>query len=223
MRFAFPFAFSLLLAAASVLGCGGAMAEQGEPTVPSPSPSADPQVIRVPLDFTGDATGPTAKLAPYSPSLRLYLAAVVDQRDDPAIGVNKEGESPVSATWTGTAPPVFVASVVGRGLQDLGIQVTRDADASNRFLRLQLVRFYVVEGGLYRGEVRATVEVRDRAGQVLFSSLVTGNARQWGRSRNPDNYREVLTRASFDLVKTLVETAAFQAAIEVKEPAAVTP
>ena len=62
-----------------------------------------------------------------------------------------------------------------------------------------------------------------RAGQIVFASMVTGNARQWGRSRSPDNYREVLTRASFDMVKTLLETPAFQAAIDVKEPASVPP
>ncbi len=207
MRFAF---FSLALALVPAVGCY-AMTDRGDPSTGTP-------VIRVPLLLSSEDPGPTSKSVPYSPDLHLFLSAVVDQRDDPMIGANTEGAPPIPVNWAGTDPATFVGWVVGRSLHDLGYQLTTNADTANRFLQLRLVRFYVVEGALYRAEVRATAEVRDRAGRIVFASTVTGNAKQWGRSRSPDNYREVLTRASFDMVKSMMDTPAFQAAFQVHEP-----
>jgi hypothetical protein len=111
------------------------------------------------------------------------------------------------------SPADFVRTALARELAEAGLAVPPREDAANFVLHMRLVHFFVEEGNTYHGDVRATVEVRDASGAVKFGAAISGTAVQWGRSLSDENYREVLTRASLDLTKNLLENAQFQAAL----------
>jgi hypothetical protein len=173
-----------------------------------------PTMLKVPLNVAGSSQRESA--VHYSAGLRLYVAPVADERGDKSkIGSNHEGTPEVSVVADGTPPTDFVGKILTSELSSAGAHIAPDPASANRVLSLRLVRFFAEEGGMYASDVGAMAEVRDPAGQSLYSYSVTGQAKQWGRSLSPDNYNEVFSRAVFDLAKHLVEQPAFQKALDV--------
>jgi hypothetical protein len=168
----------------------------------------------VPLALPDSLPAIAPRSFPYSPGVSLFVLPADDAREDPSrIGVNTEGASPLPVLAAGMTPAVFVRTAMVRELAETGLPVAPREDAATLVLRIRLVRFFAEEGNIYRGDVRATVELRDRTGAVLFATAVSGLARQWGRSLSEENYREVFTRASLDLTKNVLENPQFQAVL----------
>ncbi|HEV3189936.1 MAG TPA: hypothetical protein VGY54_05530 [Polyangiaceae bacterium] len=171
-------------------------------------------MLKVPLNVAGSSQ--RESVVHYSAGLRLYVAPVADERPEKArIGSNHEGIPAVPVVADGTPPTDFVGKILTSELSGAGAHIAPDAASANRVLSMRLVRFFAEEGGMYESDVGAIAEVRDPAGQSLYSYSVTGQAKQWGRSLSPDNYNEVFTRAVFDLAKHLVEQPEFQNALNV--------
>lgn len=183
-------------------------------TFGAPACATRPTIVRVPLDVAADSD-PTAAVAHFD-GLRLYVEPVLDERPDKSkIGSNQEETPEVPVVADRTAPTDFVGRVLAKELSAGAVTIAPEAGSANRLLRVRLTHFFAEEGGLYRANVSAILEVRDPGGKLLYSSTLTGQAKQWGSSLSPENYNEVFSRAAFDLGKNLLEQPDFQKAIAV--------
>jgi len=184
-------------------------------TFAAPACATRPTIVRVALDQAADSTPPSA--VPHVEGLRLYVEPVLDERPDKSkIGSNREESTEVPVVADGTAPPDFVGRLLATELSHSAVTIAPDTGSANRLLRVRLIHFFAEEGGLYRANVGAILEVRDPGGKLLYSSSLTGQAKQWGSSLSPENYNEVFSRAVFDLGKNALEQAAFQKALAVE-------
>jgi hypothetical protein len=171
-----------------------------------------PSELPIPLDVA--ATGPAPGAVPYVEGLRLYVEPAEDERPDKArVGANREEATAVAIVADPREPSAFVTRIVRTALRDSGVHLVRNADSANRVLRMRLRRFFTEETSTYHADVGVIAEVFDSDGHVLFSSMVSGTAHQWGLSLSPDNYDEVFSRAVFDMGKNLMLQADFQRAL----------
>jgi hypothetical protein len=138
---------------------------------------------------------------------RVAVNPVVDAREDKtAIGKNVEKvidriEKPEWAVSTNSDVGSFLTDRVLKVLQVNGINaVTSDP---TRVVRLELLRFFVIEGENYKAEVAFRATIEDGQGRQLWQGLADGNANRFGASYSPENYNEALSDAFLDALKEL--------------------
>lgn len=175
--------------------------------------------LAVPLDVR--ITDPLAKAVPAMPSnpkLKLFLADIKDDRADKAkIGENREEDELGARPVTSEGPSVseFIRGVFTRELSSIGLTpIATKADA-NRVLEFSLSQFFVIETGTYKAEISGTVTLKDGAGAVLYSGLVRGDNSTFGRSFSAENYQQVLSNATTEVLENLLKTAEFASKLKV--------
>jgi hypothetical protein len=143
---------------------------------------------------------------------RFRILPIVDQRPNPAeIGVNvkKAGEPlPVTtrdnvANW---ATDRFGYVLARQGFVIVGNQETVSLEA-------RIIKFGVVEAGMFNGEVDLAISAKDRSGRVIWSGATSGQSKRWGRTNNLQNYYEAITNAFESSVRKLAEDPSFIAAL----------
>jgi hypothetical protein len=162
-----------------------------------------PSVLPIPLEIAA-----TSDVHPthYANSITVYLEPVADERDDKTrVGVNRQEQPEVPVTSPGKQPGDFVSAILTTELTNRGVKIVPDAASAERVLRIHLKQFFAEETPDYKADVSVLAEVIDPKQQVLLSTLFGGAAKQWGRSLAQDNYDEVLSRATLDLAKTMLE------------------
>ena len=75
---------------------------------------------------------------------------------------------------------------------------------ADRVLHTEVQRFFVVESGLYNGDVAMGITVTDGSGVVLWHGS-EGRSKRFGRSFSAENYQEALTSAAGEALKNLAE------------------
>ncbi len=203
-----PIRVAAALIAVAVLssGCGSG---------PRPTFLAIPLTVRV----TEPLVNTLPPIREVGGNLKLYVAQVQDMRVERSrIGENREqpatGARPITAS--GIAPAQFVRDVFTRELPTVGITTIGAPTGANRILSFELRQFYVIEVDTYRAVVVGEVKVTDGAGQVLFKTGVTGEDKTFGRSFSAENYQQVLSNATVDVLDNLLKTSAFVAALNVQ-------
>ncbi|MCE7958598.1 MAG: hypothetical protein DYH06_11775 [Acidobacteria bacterium ACB2] len=128
--------------------------------------------------------------------------------DRTRIAENREDDAPIPMFTHSDVPGFVTAAMKTCFVRWGGIE---KADAPKR-LRGELVRLFVVETGRYRSEMQARLRLEDAAGKVLWEGSLVGAAEKYGRSRKPENYREVISDTVMDLTAKLLADPGFRAA-----------
>lgn len=186
--------FALALSALLPLACGHR--HHGPMTMPLVWQPTDP----VTLPFTaGEAFR----------NQRVAVNPIADAREDrTAIGKNVEAvidlhQKPEWAVSTDTDVASFLTERLLSVLQTNGINaVTSDP---SRVIRIELARFFVIEGETYKAEVGLRVSIEDGGGRALWQGLADGTSNRLGRSYSPENYNEALCNAFLEAIKDLMK------------------
>lgn len=140
----------------------------------------------------------------------LSFEVLTDARsgDRTLIAENREDDAPIPM-FTYSDVPAFVTN----GMKTCFVRWggIEKADAPKR-VRGELVRLFVVETGRYRSEIQARLRLVDASATVLWEGSVVGAAEKYGRSRKPENYREVISDTVMDLTAKLLADPGFRAA-----------
>lgn len=171
--------------------------------------------LTVPLEYRVDSSLSPKTALPTTTGLRLFLEVTDDRAEKDRIGENIEETTPKPIHAGVQEPAEFVKDAVTRELAGLGMMVVGEEAKANRTLTLHLIKFYCVETSTYDADIRANAEVRE-GGKVLWSALVLGDKRNFGRSLSVQNYQEVFSGAVQELVAKIVGDSGFQRAVSVE-------
>jgi hypothetical protein len=70
-------------------------------------------------------------------------------------------------------------------------------------LDIELLEYKVVEGGSFEGTVRMRTTLR-RGGNQVWSRILAGTSKRWGRTHNPENFNEALSNALAEVTQQLL-------------------
>jgi hypothetical protein len=152
--------------------------------------------VVVPLSYAPQHARESIRQFPGTvPQSRIYVGKFEDKREKmDAIGVNVEHDNPIQVV-AGTDPIEFFRQTLATQLKSAGLIVVDDAGAADRIITGDVTRFWVEESSTYHADVAATVRVSDKSGAVRWSGAATGHGETFGRSLNPENYRDALSDA----------------------------
>ena len=170
--------------------------------------------VTVPMKFRPTSQMNMNTFAGDLPESTVFVAPVTDARDrQDQVGENLEDEKPVPVFASGTEPTEFVRGVMTSLLTRAGLQVGQDQGQADRALLTDLHHFWTQETNTYEAEVRATVTVQDQGGRQLWKGTVNGTAERFGRSLKAENYQEVFSDATLEMVEGLLNNPGFRAAL----------
>jgi hypothetical protein len=170
--------------------------------------------MTVPMEFRPEHSDPLSGSL-NAGDVKVYLAPATDKRaEKDTIGKNIENATPVPIYSSGKTPPEFVHDVLQDSLKDFGVQMADAPEAADRVINLELTRFFVEESNNYKAEVKATVEVKDKGGRVLYRGQIAGDGETFGRSLNPENYQNTLSDATRRAIANLFAQPKFQEALQ---------
>lgn len=174
----------------------------------------NPSSLSVPMTWKSTSDFDTAGFAGTLPDSAIYVAPVTDKRTNKdQIGENKEEDLPVPIYASGE-PAELVTNGLREYLKMAGLNVVDDRATADRIVTADLNRFWVTETGTYKGEVVATVYVKDKGGRVLWKGTGNGSVGKWGRSLNPENYQEIYSDAIIEVVESVLNQPGFHKALE---------
>lgn len=184
-----------VLAAAFVLGC--------DPT------------RRIPLAYKPTQMHANAVMAPAgSPAI---CVVVTDGRSgDPAkIGENQEGRKPVNILARPESPPTkVIQDAFSSELTQKGYKVVADPAGAGRVLQVKLMRFWAQESPSYEAQVLTeTSIVAKPTGRVLWTGTLSGDDSTFGRSFSTENYNQVLSNSTIEMVAQAMTKPEFQSAL----------
>ena len=114
-----------------------------------------------------------------------------DVRDDKKlIGRNTE-DGATRIVTTRDDVGAWCATQLSNQLREAGVPVV--AEGADLVVSGEVTRFMVNEGETYQGGVVLNLKIKDAKGKVVWSGLVTGGAKRWGRTFKEDNYMEALS------------------------------
>ena len=170
--------------------------------------------VTVPMKFRPTSQMNMNTFAGELPESTVFVAPVTDARDrKDQVGENLEDKNPVPVFASGTEPTEFVRGVMNSLLTRAGLQVGQDQGQADRVLITDLHHFWTKETNTYEAEVRATVTVQDGGGRQLWKGTVNGTAERFGRSLKAENYQEVFSDATLEMIEGLLNNPGFRAAL----------
>jgi len=140
---------------------------------------------------------------------RVAVNPVVDSRENKAdIGKNIEEkidrqQKPEWAVSTNTDLGSFLTDRLLAVLQANGIATV--TSEPTRVIRIEILRYYVVEGESYKADVGFRATIEDGQGRQIWSGLADGASNRFGRSYSPENYNEALSNAFLEALKQLMQ------------------
>lgn len=189
-----------LLCASALLVAGGCARKPGSVTVALRfRPTA-----RLDLNAFGGAAPQTA----------VYVGDVRDGRAvKDRIGENVVGDGEAPVYSGGREPTQFVGLVMKDLLRRGGLNVARDRTAAGIVVLGELNEFWARETTNYGATVAVTFTVQDRAGGQLWKGLVTATSKRPGPSMDPEDYQEIFSDATLELVERLLHDDGFREAL----------
>jgi hypothetical protein len=142
--------------------------------------------------------------------VKLRVETFRDTRSEPGkIGENTE-DSVAKPVTTNDDVAVFITKNFTDTLRSYGFTLVEGA--GDVVLRCDVLEFMVREGDNYKGELRlkATVE---RSGKPVWTGLVSGSAKRFGRSYKAENYYETMSDAIIRAASNLAKDSGFHGAI----------
>ncbi len=147
------------------------------------------------------------KASPVSvPPARIFFGELKDERSDPRqIGENLENKAKrvVIATDDPKASGHLVAAALTNEFRRKGFRLVDQAAQADKIVGGSLIKFWTVETNRYNTETQVRMEVRDPSGGVIFSRLVTGTGKNFGRSLSETNYNESFSDSLVMIIETL--------------------
>lgn len=170
--------------------------------------------VTVPLKFRPTSQLDMNAFAGDLPDAILHIGTVNDVRDNKEqVGENVEESTPVPV-FAAIEPTEFIHDTMRDLLTKAGLKVTEDQGQADRILVTDAHRFWTKESNTYEAEVRATITVNDRSGRQLWKGMVNGTAERFGRSLKAENYQEVFSDATVNMVQGLLNNPGFRAALK---------
>lgn len=129
----------------------------------------------------------------FVPPVRIFFEDFKDERPQPEqVGENLENKGKRVLILTGDPRAAGKLMRLGlrREFQKKGFQTIDQPDQAEKFIGGTIIKFWTVETNRYNTETQLRVEVRDSAGTIYFSRLITGVGKNFGRSLSPVNYNE---------------------------------
>jgi len=124
---------------------------------------------------------------------KVKVKPFTDMREDKQlIGRNTEDETPRTVT-TQDDVGAWCSTQLSGLLREAGVPVVDEG--AQLVISGKVTRFMVDEAETYRGAIAMLVTVQDAKGKQLWSGVVTGESKRWGRSYKADNYMEALSDA----------------------------
>lgn len=112
------------------------------------------------------------------------------QGDRKLVGRNTEDRKPRDVT-TRDDVGAWCSGQLAELLSQAGVAVI--PEGADLVISGQVTRFMVMESDVYRGVVAMSLTVKSAKGRELWTGLVTGEAKRWGRSYKEENYMETLS------------------------------
>ena len=75
-------------------------------------------------------------------------------------------------------------------------------------LEVELLDYFVVEGGSFEGTVRLRTTVK-RGGGTVWTKTYAGASKRWGRTHNPENFNEALSNSLAEAAQQLLRDEEF--------------
>ncbi len=142
---------------------------------------------------------PSALMARVASQHTFALQPCVDARSMPAsVGVIEETQVDLKVR---NNVGEFCSHRLALLLTQAGFQLASTPDAIP--LAPELVAFSVIEGNIYRGDVRIRLTATP-PGKPAFSTLYAGTSKRFGRSQSIENYNETLSNAFAAAVTKMV-------------------
>jgi hypothetical protein len=156
-------------------------------------------IQNLPLRWAGVDPLPKA-----NPSVARALAAspimlgLRDLRPDPAAVGNYQDTGFVVRTTDNVGQ--YCTDRLGEMLVHAGAHLEPSAPTT---LDIELLEYKVVEGGQFEGTVRMRTTIR-RGASAVWSRVLVGTSKRWGRTHNPENFNEALSNALAEVTQQLL-------------------
>lgn len=180
------------------------------------SPSSAGDLTNISLEWK--ATDKASDLEPVDitafQNVKLTVAPFTDLRKNPAeIGKNIEkGEDKARLVTTKDNVAQWLTERVSEALEQFGVGVVKSG--GNATLEADIINFYTVETGTYKGTVALKWRLKSPSGAVLWEGMTSDEANRFGRSYKADNYLEALGNATMGTVHTLLKFDPFLQALK---------
>jgi hypothetical protein len=162
-----------------------------------------------PTDETGELLG---ALSRDFRTKKVQVEPFTDARDDKKlIGRNTESSSQRVVTTRDDAG-AWCATQLSALLRQAGVPVV--TDHADLVVSGKVTRFMVEEKDTYQGTVALDLTVKNAKGKQLWSGLVTGEGKRWGRSYKEENYMEALSDSLVRALTAFATESKLQPALE---------
>jgi hypothetical protein len=142
--------------------------------------------------------------------IRIRVEAFSDARPDHTkIGENSE-DSPAKPVTTKDDVAGFITTNFADTLRSYGFKLV--PEGGDVTVRAEILDFMVRETDTYKGELRLKVNV-ERAGKSVWTGLVSGSSKRFGRSYKAENYYETMSDAIIRAASNLANDTGFHQAL----------
>lgn len=149
------------------------------------------------------------KASPASvPPAKIFFGEFKDERPDPRqVGENLEDKAKrvIIATDDPKASGQFIGAALTIEFRKKGFRLVDQAGQADKIVGGSLIKFWTVETSRYNTETQVKMEVRDPPGGVIFSRLVSGTGKNFGRSLSEPNYNESFSDSLLLIIETLFQ------------------
>jgi hypothetical protein len=143
-------------------------------------------------------------------SRQIDVSPLADRRalaDLSLVGENRERKTPRPVTARSSVAE-FSSAVLKQCLGEWGVKIGK----GDLVLRGEITNLLVTEDQTYSTAVSMRFRLEDAAGVLLWEGIATGDAHQWGRSFEEENYNEEISDALKRTYANLVDSPGFQKA-----------
>ncbi len=157
------------------------------------------------------------------PPTPIYFEGIKDKRQQPRqIGENQEDKRKFIRILTVDDRHVgdFVTSVFKQELRSKGFRLEVQPTTAEKILSGSVLHFWTVEEKRYQSETRLQIELKNKAGELLFQKVYSGSGINRGRSLSEVNYQESISQSLVELLQGLLSDGDFLAALVAEPPVA---
>jgi hypothetical protein len=150
------------------------------------------------------------------PPARIFFGEFKDERPDPSqVGENLEDKAKrvIIATDDSKASGQFIGTALTSEFRKKGFRLADQAGQADKIVAGSLIKFWTVETNRYNTETQIKIEVRNPAGGVTFSRVVSGTGKNFGRSLSETNYSESFSDSLVVIIETLFQDQDFIGAL----------
>ena len=139
--------------------------------------------------------------------VKIRVDPVIDSRKEKnEIGRNVE-KSPERLYLTNDNIAEWATERFRYVLKEFGLNVT--SDNPDVIISAELVKFFVLEKDLYRGNVTFKIKALKPDGTVIWAGITSGESKRWGRSFSEENFHECIGTSFIEAIYGLLKDDSF--------------